>query len=238
MRYAVVLHQRSWTVVLMFVSWPSRPSLFNDELVKCPKIHYARLVGKGRVRPTFDYFACFYKWCTCMRSMRRFERLTDWFCVLWSYFQFDSIGVGQSVESNNNFTLPISAVDRSFAFVMPYREWSSVNRKSTHWSGQVVPVLSMATPTLSDMLVRRTRLPDGAKFGKYCQKSLFSKNLPTLLAIFLCQNIAIFWNINCQYWQNNPFWIIYQMKIQTLERKYRSTLSVGNYQSDHPFREA
>jgi len=57
-----------------------------------------------------------------MRSMRRFERLTDWFCVLWSYFQFDSIGVGQSVESNNNFTLPISAVDRSFAFVMPYRE--------------------------------------------------------------------------------------------------------------------
>jgi len=42
----------------------------------------------------------------------------------------------------------------------------------------------MATPTLSDMLVRRTRLPDGAKFSKYCQKSLFSKNLPTLLAIF------------------------------------------------------
>jgi len=34
-------------------------------------------------------------------------------------------------------------------------------------------------------------LPDGAKFGKYCQNHCFPKNLPTVLALFLCQNFAI-----------------------------------------------
>ena len=49
----------------------------------------------------------------------------------------------------------------------------------------------------------RARLPDGAKFGKYCQKS-FSKNFATSSAIFLMPNIFLFWNANCdyQYYQN------------------------------------
>jgi len=39
----------------------------------------------------------------------------------------------------------------------------------------------------------RSGLPDGAKIGKYCQKSLFSKNLSIFYgSIFSCQKFAIF----------------------------------------------
>jgi len=70
-----------------------------------------------------------------------------------------------------------------------------------------------------------TELSKAARWCQIWQIPLFS----TLLPILLCQNFAIFWNTNCQYWQNNPFQIIYQMNMQTSEKKYSSTLIFVNY---------
>ena len=91
----------------------------------------------------------------------------------------------------------------------------------------------MPTTWMNSRIYWRAGLPDFAKFLKYWQTSLFSKKITNIFAIFLRQNFAIFWNINCQHWQHNSFWIIYQMNTH-LERKYRSTLVVVSYLSYQP----
>jgi len=53
----------------------------------------------------------------------------------------------------------------------------------------------------------------------------FPKSLPTFLEIFFCQKFAIFWNTDCQYWQNNPFWIIYQMHIANFREKIQLNIN-------------
>ena len=60
------------------------------------------------------------------------------------------------------------------------------------------------------------------------------KELPIFWQCFVCQNFNIAWNASCRYWQNNPFWIIYQMNIQILKMKNSSKLMVLNCNSDHP----
>ena len=73
-------------------------------------------------------------------------------------------------------------------------------------------------------------MPNLANIAKYY---CFPTNLSTFLAICFMPKFCHFENTNCQHWQNNPFWIFYQMHTQILERKYSLTLIVVNYQSDH-----
>ena len=45
----------------------------------------------------------------------------------------------------------------------------------------------------------------------------FPINLPTFLTIVSCPNFVIFWNTNCDCWQNNLYWITCQINIQILQ---------------------
>jgi len=45
--------------------------------------------------------------------------------------------------------------------------------------------------------------------------------------MLLLLKVSHFSNTNCQYQQNNTFWIIYQTNTQTLGRKYCSICSAG-----------
>ena len=85
-------------------------------------------------------------------------------------------------------------------------------------------------------------LSDGAaKFGKYCQKSLFSKHFANVFWQYFCMSnfyrflkyqlpILAYWQLVAYFIgrQKNPFWIIYWINSNTLNRKNSSTLIVVN----------